>query len=206
MPIKQEVSQNLTGTWKIGLFEAPVKAPLQFCYGCCCTCCMAAQQRLEILDFVGEPYVCCAGLFPCGPLKDPQDRNCVWAEACCCTGCAVSGNRFMIQTRFDRQNTACDDCILWTVCLVQWVVCILRCVMEVPDEVENAVDLMVMVVNGCMLAQHQKEIEYVKTVGYQMPNQNIVACLNPTQQHLIQQGKPQQQTMYNPGQAMGNPM
>jgi len=198
MPIKQEIASNLTGEWQIGLFEAPCKAPMSFCYGFCCCCCMAAQQRLQILDTVNEPYVCCGGLCPCGPLGQEQDRNCVYLEACCCTGWAISGNRFLIQTRFDRQNTACDDCLLWATCLAQWLVCILQCAgVDVPDEIENCVDCLSQTVNGCMLAQQQVEIDYVQKNGYGGPPGHIMGMLPPGQQQMMAMGKP------SPGVGMG---
>jgi len=190
MPIKQDIAQQLSGKWQIGLFEAPCKAPISWCYGCCCSCCMAAQQRNEILDVIGEPYICCGGLFPCGPLGDPQDKNCVYLEACCCTGMAISANRFYIQTRFDRENTACDDCILWTVCLASWAVCILQCFMDVPDEIENCVDCMIMTVDGCMLAQQQVEIEHVKKTGFSGAPTHLNGVMSEYQQELMKQGRP----------------
>mmetsp|Transcript_2931 Transcript_2931/g.7927 ORF Transcript_2931/g.7927 Transcript_2931/m.7927 type:complete len:205 (-) Transcript_2931:20-634(-) len=191
MPIKQEVTQALTGQWQVGLFETPFKAPISFCYGCCCSCCMTCQQRNEILDIIGEPYVCCGGLFPCGLLGEPQDRQCIFLETCCCPALALQGNRFLIQTRFDRENTCCDDCILWTVCLASWAVCILQCVgVDVPDELENAVDVAVCTVEGCMLAQQQVEVDHVKQAGYGGPNQAIMGVMTPHQQNLMQQAKP----------------
>lgn len=202
MPIKQEISQNFTGHWKVGLFETPCSSPLNFCFGCCCSCCMAGKQRGEILDVIQEPYICCGGLCPCGPLGQPQDRNCMWLEACCCTGWAISGNRFLIQTRFDRENTACDDCIIWTTCLVSWIVCIANCFCDdlVPDEVENCVDCLIMTVNGCMLAQQQVELEDVKNNNlYNGPSQAIMSVLPP---HQAQYMKPVQQSM-GAGMAMG---
>jgi hypothetical protein len=201
MPIKQEVSNNFTGEWQIGLFETPCNAPINFCMGCCCCCCMAGKQRGELLDILGEPYVCCGGLCPCGPLGQPQDRNCMWLEAFCCTSWAISGNRFLVQTRFDRKNTACDDCILWTVCIISWVVCILQCFIDVPDEIENCVDCLIWTVNGCMLAQQQHEIEYIQKTGYNGPPPHIMNTLSPNQQSIMSQGKPSQQKMS--GQQMG---
>jgi hypothetical protein len=195
MPVKQEINEALTGTWQIGLFEAPCKAPKDFCLGCFCMCCTSAFQRLELLEFIGEPYVCCGGIFPCGPLGQPQNKNCVWVEACCCTGCSITGTRFLIQTRFDKQNTACDICILWAVCLANWIVCIAQCFVDVPDEIENIVDVLTCIVDGCMLAQQATEIKYQKTLGYSLPNSNVIQVLPPHQQELIQQGKPKQQTM-----------
>mmetsp|Transcript_89339 Transcript_89339/g.193379 ORF Transcript_89339/g.193379 Transcript_89339/m.193379 type:complete len:227 (+) Transcript_89339:127-807(+) len=214
MPIKQEVAQALTDNWEIGLFETPCKAPGQFCYGCCCCCgiCMAAQQRLEILDVIQEPYVCCGGLCPCGPLGQPQDRNCVYAEVCCCLGHAVAGNRFLMQTRFNLMNTPCDDCILWTVCLASWLTCIMQMVgCDLGDDLANCVDMMVLIVNGCMLAQHQTQLEAIKrNGGYQGPPQHVLGMMDPFQQQVMMQGKPQQQQMGGhpqvvQGQVVGQP-
>mmetsp|Transcript_68573 Transcript_68573/g.153663 ORF Transcript_68573/g.153663 Transcript_68573/m.153663 type:complete len:347 (-) Transcript_68573:161-1201(-) len=204
MPIKQEVVDQLTGQWQIGLFETPCKAPLSFCYGFCCPCCMTCQQRLEILDVIGEPYVCCGGLFPCGPLGEPQDRNCIFLETCCCSGCALAGNRFLIQTRFDRENTCFDDFLLWVACLAPYVICILQCAgVDVPDEIENAVDCFQQIVSGCMLGQQQYELKYVKETGYQGPSQQIMGVMTPYQQGLMQQGKPPQQQMMGGAAVIG---
>eukprot|EP00429_Kryptoperidinium_foliaceum_P041917 CAMPEP_0176111074 /NCGR_PEP_ID=MMETSP0120_2-20121206/55776_1 /TAXON_ID=160619 /ORGANISM="Kryptoperidinium foliaceum, Strain CCMP 1326" /LENGTH=195 /DNA_ID=CAMNT_0017445285 /DNA_START=94 /DNA_END=678 /DNA_ORIENTATION=- len=190
MPIKAEVVQNLTGHWKVGLFEAPCSSPLQFCYGCFCTCCAVYQQRMTLLDITGEPYVCCAGLCPCGPLGEPQDRNCMILEACCCTSLALSGNRFMVQTRFNKENTACDDCILWTVCLIDCFVTIASCFIEIPEEIRILVDCMNMITIGCMHAQQAVEIDEIKKTGYQGPTAVVVAVLPPHQQKMIQQAQP----------------
>lgn len=204
MPIKQEVTEALQGEWQVGLFETPCKAPLPFCLGCICTCCMAAQQRHQILDVIGEPYVCCGGLFPCGPLGEPQDRNCVYAEACCCTGLSISANRFLIQTRFDRMNTACDDCILWSVCLASWAVCLLQCVgVDVPEEIENLVDCAIITVDGCMLGQQQVEIEHVEKSGYAGPPAHLIGMMPPFQQQMMATGKPPQHQMGGPVPGMG---
>eukprot|EP00443_Scrippsiella_acuminata_P008627 CAMPEP_0115201832 /NCGR_PEP_ID=MMETSP0270-20121206/17824_1 /TAXON_ID=71861 /ORGANISM="Scrippsiella trochoidea, Strain CCMP3099" /LENGTH=512 /DNA_ID=CAMNT_0002615247 /DNA_START=28 /DNA_END=1568 /DNA_ORIENTATION=- len=191
MPLKQQVVDQLSGEWQVGLCEAPCSAPLSFCYGCLCSCCMAAQQRQQILDVIGEPYVCCGGMFPCCGLDSPQDSSCAWVEACCCPGLAVAANRFLIQTRFDRQNTACDDCILWVTCLAPWVVCLCQCAgVDVPDEVENCVDCLQMSVTGCMLAQQKVEIDYVKTTGFSGPPPCVVGMLPPAQQQMISHAKP----------------
>jgi len=191
MPLKQEVVDQLSGEWQVGLCEAPCSAPLSFCYGCLCPCCMAAQQRQQILDVIGEPYVCCGGMFPCCGLDSPQDSSCAWLEACCCTGLAVAANRFLIQTRFDRQNTACDDCILWVTCLAPWAICLCRCAgVDIPDEVENCVDCLQMSVTGCMLAQQKVEIEYVEKTGFMGAPPSVFGMLPPMQQQMISHAKP----------------
>eukprot|EP00927_Polykrikos_kofoidii_P014173 TRINITY_DN16191_c0_g1_i1.p1 TRINITY_DN16191_c0_g1~~TRINITY_DN16191_c0_g1_i1.p1 ORF type:complete len:203 (-),score=36.19 TRINITY_DN16191_c0_g1_i1:125-733(-) len=196
MPLKSEVSDNLTGEWKAGLFESPCKNPSWFCFGCCCTCCATALQRHEILDVVGEPYVCCGGMCPCGPLGEEQDRNCAWLEACCCTGMAIAANRMYVQTRFDRRNTACDDCILWTTCIISFCVCLASIVCELPDGVQECVDCMIMTVDGCMIAQHKIELDFIKSSGgYHLPSTRVINALPDKQRELVQQGKPQQQMM-----------
>jgi hypothetical protein len=152
---------------------------------------MAGQQRMEILDVTSEPYVCCGGMFPCGPLGEPQDRSCVVAEACCCPGLTVSGNRFLIQTRFDRQNTACDDCLLWATCLAPYLACLCECAgVDVPQEIDNCVDCMHSVVVGCMLAQQKVELDHIKAVGFTGVNPAVMAALPPMQQQMVGQGKP----------------
>mmetsp|Transcript_141862 Transcript_141862/g.441034 ORF Transcript_141862/g.441034 Transcript_141862/m.441034 type:complete len:212 (+) Transcript_141862:89-724(+) len=195
MPIKKDVAEKLTGEWQVGMFETPCKAPLPFCFGFFCGCCMTCKQRNEILDLINEPYICCGGLFaacPCaGPLGQPQDRNCIYLETCCCPSLAIQGNRFLVMTRFDRRNTCCDDCLIWAACLAQWAICILQCVgVDVPDEIEMLVDCFVCVVEGCMLAQQQTEIEYVKSTGYGGPSPNVMMAMPPAQQGIMQQAKP----------------
>jgi hypothetical protein len=205
MPItKQEVVETLTGYFQIGMFEAPCKAPHWWLAGCCCCCCMAGKQRNDILDVIGEPYVCCGGewaddccaLVACGLLDQPMDRNCLWVEALCCPCCAIDGNRFLIQTRFDRMNTACDECILWTKVIMDCLLC-RGCGMDPlgcsEDELLGSMLLdciCLPVSGGCMLAQQQHEIEYMKKTGFAGVKPTITAILSPNQQHMISQAKP----------------
>lgn len=179
MPIKQEVTSNLHGQWKVELFKAPCEVPWQCLYGCLCTPCAAYQQREELLDFTGEPYVCCAGLCACGPLGEPMDRGCLCIEACCCAGMALSGNRFMIQTRFDRENTPCDDCIITFTTCFYCAVEIAKCFVDVPDGLELLADCLVMSVNGCMHAQQHIELAEIKknTATYAGPPAAVLQYL-----------------------------
>mmetsp|Transcript_8920 Transcript_8920/g.16023 ORF Transcript_8920/g.16023 Transcript_8920/m.16023 type:complete len:341 (+) Transcript_8920:99-1121(+) len=192
MPVKQQVVQSCTGHWKVGMFQAPAAAPPQCVYGCLCPCCASFQQRNTLLDITGEPYVCCAGLFPCCGIDKPQqDRNCLYLEACCCPGLAISGNRFMVQTRFDKENTPCDDCILWTTCLCVYGIEIARCCgVDIPEELDLLADCLVLTVNGCMHAQQYIEIEDIKKNGYSGPPSAIMAAMPPAQQSMMQGSKP----------------
>lgn len=189
MPVRQELVTVCTGTWKVGLFEAPVQAPAQCLYGCCCICCASYQQRTELLDLTGEPYVCFAGLCPCGPLAQPMDRNCLFLESCCCPGMALSGNRFMIQTRFDKMNTACDDFLITFTCLFYFIIQIAQCFCDVPDELEVCAECLIMIVDGCMHAQQHIELQEIKQTGYLGPPPSIVAAMPPAMQQMVSAGK-----------------
>eukprot|EP00392_Amoebophrya_sp_AT5.2_P006161 g6171.t1 len=127
MPLKQqELNAAMENDWAIGLTEAPCKEPKEFFIGLCCCpgwpCVAVYTQRKELLQVTGEPYVCCGGMFPCGPCKDPQDESCLFCEsskylpemppqkcrfaplqfceAGCCPYCGIVGNRYLVQTRF----------------------------------------------------------------------------------------------------------
>eukprot|EP00437_Effrenium_voratum_P050463 CAMPEP_0181531500 /NCGR_PEP_ID=MMETSP1110-20121109/72135_1 /TAXON_ID=174948 /ORGANISM="Symbiodinium sp., Strain CCMP421" /LENGTH=237 /DNA_ID=CAMNT_0023662577 /DNA_START=28 /DNA_END=740 /DNA_ORIENTATION=- len=188
MPVKQELTQACQGHWKTEMFQAPCQAPLSFCYGCCCIPCAAYQQRSELLDLTGEPYICCVavGSVAADFLSEPQDRTCLCAEVCCCPGLAVSGNRFMVQTRFDKENTACDDCIITGTCLFVWIVDIARCFIDIPREIDLLADCVVLSVTGCMHAQQQIEIDDIKKNGYQGMPPLIMNSLPPAQQMMFQ--------------------
>lgn len=96
----------------------------------------------------------------------------------------------MIQTRFDKMNTPCDDCILWFTCLFYYGVQCAQCFCDVPDELEFLADCMVMTVNGCMHAQQYLEIEEIKKTGYAGPSPAILAAMPPSQQKMCTTSTP----------------
>lgn len=95
----------------------------------------------------------------------------------------------MVQTRFNKMNTTCDDCIIWTVCLFDCLVCVASAVVDVPEEIRMLADCATMSVNGCMHAQQHIEIEDIKRNGYAGPTTRILQLLPPHQQQMIEQGK-----------------
>merc|ERR1719394_330118 len=99
----------------------------------------------------GEPYVCCAGLCPCGPLGQPQDENCVYAEVCCCLGMALSGNRWMLQTRFLKQNDPCDDCLICCNAIIAMTACLMPLAGFAEEDVEM-VKCISDVMNSCVIS------------------------------------------------------
>lgn len=96
----------------------------------------------------------------------------------------------MIQTRFDKRNTACDDFIIWFSCLFYYAIHCANCFCDVPDELEFLADCIVLTVDGCMHAQQHLEIEEIKKTGYTGPPQHILAAMPPAQQKMMCSGKP----------------
>mmetsp|Transcript_32536 Transcript_32536/g.87271 ORF Transcript_32536/g.87271 Transcript_32536/m.87271 type:complete len:196 (-) Transcript_32536:66-653(-) len=190
-PLTQDVADALheQGTpWKVPMMETATTAPSKFAYGCCCPVCFAYSQRKEILEVTGEDYICCGGMYPCGMLGEPCNENLLFVEVCCCTGCAVGGNRWMLQSRFLKQNDACDDCIICCNAALACMACILQ-VAGADDDLVDAVhcisELLNCAVTGCMLTQHQIEIESIKEGNVQVDVQKILSKLPPKQQEMI---------------------
>jgi len=127
----------------------------------------------------------------------------------------------MVQTRFDKENTACDDCIITFTCLFVCALDIARCCIDIPHELDFLADCLVMSVQGCMHAQQQIEINEIKKNGYHGMNPLIMQSMPPSQQEMFQKvgmnhgghphpammGAPQQQMhMGPPGMAGGPPI
>ena len=202
MPVKDlQVAKLLTNNWQIGLFSTCFTEPLTFLYSCFCTPCMAYTQRKDLLQMTREPYVCAGGMFPCGPCAKPCSDKWLFVEVCCCPQFAVSGNRFMIQTRYDRRNTYCDDfIIIFTVVTA----CLAACFSiltsgKKAEGFENFAEILVCSVNGCMLTQQDVEIRYLKTIAYNGAPAFIIQILPPEVQKVVIVRAPDQQQMTAPG-------
>ena len=80
-------------------------------------------------------------------------------KVCCCTGLAVSGNRYLVQTWLCRANDACDVCIIRRQGCLQCLAEILTITDAVDDATAEAVDtiadLITCCVMSCMLAHQQ---------------------------------------------------
>lgn len=188
MPVKnKELANILKNQWLIGLLETPCNEPAKWCQGMLCPCCSVMWQREELLQITGEPYYCCGGMCPCGPLKNECNKEpwlCV--ESFCCCWLANGGNRFIIQTRFSVRNSAVDEFIICCMVIVSWTICILElCGTDVPDELEMIVNILECMLFGCMFAQQQHQIEHVKATSYQPPPPEVIVLLPPTHQKMI---------------------
>mmetsp|Transcript_67506 Transcript_67506/g.126095 ORF Transcript_67506/g.126095 Transcript_67506/m.126095 type:complete len:202 (+) Transcript_67506:96-701(+) len=199
MPKKsQELADALAGhEWQIGMLEAPCVAPGHFLCGCFLPWCTAFKQREEILDIVGEPYVCCGGGCPCcglnKPCPDGMDTVCLAIEVCCCPVLAVTTNRYYIQTRFGRENSACDDCIITVTACLHCLSCIISIfaicfcpeISDVAQFLDHIADCAQCICMGCMYAQQDAELEYVANRPYNGPPANVRRMLPPEQQQML---------------------
>lgn len=205
--ISPEIRDALEGhEWQIGLCGAPCEAPCSFCYGFFCPCCAAYGQRNDILDITGESYhwfngmcVCCSACGATGP-QDDMKVCCLCCEVCCCTGIAASINRYLIQTRFAKENSECDDtlmcctsCIMCTASLCQCLACIAQCFgLPGADQVDDIADCLSFVANclymtmlGCWYAQQHEELEHIREVGYNGVLPEVYHLLPPAQQEML---------------------
>eukprot|EP00928_Gymnodinium_smaydae_P072576 TRINITY_DN55916_c0_g1_i1.p2 TRINITY_DN55916_c0_g1~~TRINITY_DN55916_c0_g1_i1.p2 ORF type:complete len:204 (+),score=32.50 TRINITY_DN55916_c0_g1_i1:80-691(+) len=178
--------------WEVGMFETPYKAPAKCCLGAACACCFAYKQRQDILEYTAEPYVCCGGLCPCGPLGDPCSKDrvpaCLCLEVTCCPFMSVAANRYMLQTRFYVKNDPCDDCILCFQAALNCVALGLEISgqkRETAEQVKVFADCVNCSVMACMLAQQQVELEHAMEKPYEGANKNIIDLLPPNQQEMI---------------------
>jgi len=175
MPYKSRPTDK--NEWKVGMFTTCCEDPCYFCQACWCPWCTAYSHRGLLIG--NGPYYCCGGMYPCCCLKDPCPRWCLCLEACCCLSCAVVGNRAIIQTQQQIQNSCCDECIIWTTCIASWVLCILRLFgVNIPDSVQNCVDCLYYTVLGCMQTQHAIQM------GIAGPQKQVVTMPGPPPQTM----------------------
>lgn len=200
MPVKVEINDYLTEKWAFNMLDAPVQVPMLCLKGVCCTCCFAYEQRTELLDITGEPYVCCGGTCPCGPLGKPcpADQAKAWlgVEAVCCTFQAVTANRYMVQTRFGRMNDPCDDMLLAYTAMINTAAILAECFCdrEDADNLRLMADIVNCSVCACMLAQQQNEIGIIQEQlaakgGYKGPGREVMGLLPPEQQKMVTTSK-----------------
>merc|ERR1712048_1369030 len=163
------------------------------CYGCLCPCCFAHQQRNKLLDLTGEPYICCAGLYPCCCCNQPCESRqpYLFFETCCCTSQSILANRFMLQTRFDIRNDSCDDTLLGVVACLNVIAVLVECFgsEDAGNGCRQLIDCVNASVCACMLTQQDIEIknieEGLKQSAYHGIKPNIIAAMPPAQQEMV---------------------
>ena len=112
MPITAGVDAKLPNHFKTDQCSAMCVNPMECCFIYCCMPCAVFVQRKKLLDITKEPYVMCAGTCPCCGFEKPMNETCLFLEACCCSGAALAGNKFMAQTRFGFKNDTFDNMLM----------------------------------------------------------------------------------------------
>lgn len=119
---------------------------------------MYAQRKRLLMDRL-ENYECCAGLWgaaltaKCNSCTKGNEQCCLILESLFCLGCAVHGNRFMVMQHYSLRNDCCDVFIMHLACLCSILACLLQ-----DDSIENLADIIYYIVVGCMIAQHDHQL------------------------------------------------
>eukprot|EP00440_Ansanella_granifera_P037655 gb/GFBE01040854.1/.p1 GENE.gb/GFBE01040854.1/~~gb/GFBE01040854.1/.p1 ORF type:complete len:229 (+),score=44.35 gb/GFBE01040854.1/:1-687(+) len=217
--MKADIAPYLNRPWSVDLFETPLKDPANCLFGGVCCCIGAVKQRQELLQLTGEPYLCCAGTCPLGPLGEPQPMTpCLCLEAALCPQMALSANRFFVQSRFGLKNTEADHalmqatgmlymCASYAACFMELKRCAQSCGVDIDGpcwdiqlpvrELILMADCAFLCLNGCMYSQQQVEINAMKANGYGGPPQGVLSALPQKLQAIISnaQRAPSQQFM-----------
>lgn len=159
--VRKDLSEK-NNNWHVGLFEAAFKAPMDCLLACVCAPCYSYYQRLVLTNhFASTAYRCCNGAYgDCACHGDSCPELCLAGEVCFCFWCSVFGNRVTIQQRYDVKNTACEECVLWSACILSWIIVIVRLFVNVPVSGEMLCDCIYMGLSGCMQSQQMAEIRY----------------------------------------------
>lgn len=185
MPVGGAAGEHLAGVWSHGLCQSAATAPGRCLWGCCCVGCAAHRQRKQLLAYTGEAYVCCAGHCPWGCLAEPHDARLLAAEVACCPVWALSANRYLIQTRFDRRNTKFDDVVVATACCFACMLDVLRFCVDLPEDVECVADSLACCMCGCLHAQQSIELRLITAGPYEGAAQHIISHLPAAQKEMV---------------------
>ncbi|BBN10033.1 hypothetical protein MPTK1_5g00340 [Marchantia polymorpha subsp. ruderalis] len=188
-----EARKDLPNVWHSPLMYTLCDSPLYCCYSVLCPYCAAYQLRGRALHGDWSRFTCCQGSMPCsgscGESKCP--KFCAVTEVCCCFTLSVATTRFMLQDELRIQNTKCDNCIIGTMFVLQYLNCIcsiVACLTDIPliDEAalitDRVADIAYCSVCACMQTQHKMEMD--KRDGLIEPRDGTVVRAPPTQ-HMM---------------------
>ena len=156
---KPNGAEGFENKWATSMLMAPCNNTGMCLLSCFCPWCCAFKQRKKLLENKMENYVCCAGIWGSCTEKtrsctDPAPELCLCLEVFICLGCAVHGNRWLVQQRYQLENECFDVFLMWVACLCSCLACITG-----EDELEFLADLIFYIVIGCMLSQHDLEMK-----------------------------------------------
>ena len=109
MPVSADINRHLTGEFENAPLTGDMKSEV-LCF-CLFLPFLVWDQRKNLLELSGEPYVMFAGTWPCCGFEKPCPSWCLWLESFCCIPRGLAGNRFMTQTRLNLRNSGIDRCM-----------------------------------------------------------------------------------------------
>jgi hypothetical protein len=154
--------------WQYPLLEAVCQNPGGCCYGFFCTPCFAYQQRERILENLQKPYRPCGGMFCCCPTPEitdsPARECCLCCEVWCCPYLATLVNRDLVMFNYRVDFDQCDEFIITCVVCMDCVVGILAAFDERFQALKDLVDLLLLIIMSCSLAQQESQLDVVTGV------------------------------------------
>ncbi|KAG1678288.1 hypothetical protein FOA52_013909 [Chlamydomonas sp. UWO 241] len=201
--------------WKASLCKTPCEKPGFCCYALCCPCCASFGLRKQALHGDINRYVCCNGMCPCSGrcCESKCPAFCLSMETIFCFSLSVQTTRYMIQDELRIHTTKCDNCLIITMIVLEYIACVLHivaCIIgseelrQAAQIVQIIADIMWCTVCACMQTQHKVEMDQRD----QNPGHHAGPMAPPMQQAMPTypqqgQGHPQQQQGHH---AQGNPM
>lgn len=175
MVLAKDLDDVLTGQFNDGACSS-VCCKLDCCLYCLCPALAICYQRKRILNITGEPYICCGGTFPFCGFDKPCNEVCLIGEVLCCSLSASAANRFYVQTRFNKKNTGCDDCLRIFHCCLTIECAIARCCCNVAKEKEYLCKAGA-VTHPCGHCQQEQELKSIQRTPYTAPPVAVIGLL-----------------------------
>jgi len=195
--VEDDPRRGFTNKWQINMGNAPMEEPLCCLYGGLCPVCATYQMRVRALRGDMTKYSCCQGYFNmccinAGQMGESSSPECcLCLEACCCTSCAVSANRFYIMDEYSLVSDPCDNRIIRFNNCVQLLDCIVSILAIFVSELRDAADVLDCIAKcvyfttvGCMTAQQHRELKFRENQG------NDTGAYAPSQMEMNRNAEP----------------
>lgn len=176
MPFTDRINSVFSREFRHNQCTAVFANPGACCFDFCCPPCAVYLQRKRLLDITKEPYVMCAGTFPCCGLEKPMPEICLFVEVCYCLSKAHAANKFMAQTRLGLKNDSLDDCVSCCNCFVSLEFMCLRMCFDCSPEKEEIVKGACCIL-PCASCQVASELSRAEKDDYITPPATVIAAL-----------------------------
>ena len=168
-------------------------------------------MRYKVLNHIApgsgwDHYVCCQGytgscccFHPGACCEKEMPRTCMFVEACCCAGLAVSSTRFVLMDQYKLVPDECDNrlirfnnCMQVLSCICHFAAIFDRNLRDLAQIIDLIADIVFFSMAGCMTAQVDYEINYRESLGSAgtLPGAPPVAVASPIAAEPYQAGAP----------------